>query len=154
MLSKSTIKIICDLYHDGHPVSEIAGAIHHGRDAVYRNLRKYYRSVIGEDFLLNKEIKQIKLSKLKDEFEKIYVPFKYSRASLSRALGCSAVELECMLQKYNLTHLRLQTYKSQRTLCNVPKEIYEEYQEFANANDMSMRDLACRAINEYILWRK
>lgn len=151
MLSKERIKTICVLYQQGISMSAIARQLNHPRCTIERVLSHHYFSVTGEEFLLYHDKRKLKLAALKTAFENIYVPFKYSRAELCRQLSCSEMELESMLQLYNLSHLRLQTYKHQRTLCNVPDEFYADVKKFADKNHISVRDVACRAINNYIL---
>ena len=147
----TTIKQMCDLYHDGHSITYIANITNNTRESVHRMLKTHYFDFIGEKFLSKQDKKKAKLAEIKDKFNKIYVPFKYSRAEICRALGCTIVEFESMLQLYNINYLRLNTYKAQKTLCNIPYEIYNEYKEFIRKKGISMRQLACRAINTYLL---
>ena len=58
-----------------------------------------------------------------------------------------------MFTHYNITHQRLKTYDSQKTLCNVSEEFYDEVSKFVKENNFkSVRELAVNAIQDFILF--
>ena len=144
-------KLICDLYHDGKTIREISEIIKLKKAPLMTILKRDYNLYYTDAFISPSEKIKIKSEKLKEEFLKIYQPFRYSRAEICRKLNCKESQFEHMLNMYNLTHLRLKTYKSQKTLCNVPDEFFNEIKEYCNKHGMSVRKLAVTAINEYIL---
>ena len=151
MLKDFEIKKICELYQDGCRVVDIAEALNHGRDAVYRALKKNYFLVTGQEFLLSKDSKKIKYAELKKKFDNYYIPFKQSRKVLCKLLGCSVFDFEQMCKAYKINHLRLKTYGHQKTLCNVPEEVFNSVKAYANKHGRSVREVVCCALNEFML---
>lgn len=146
-------KVICALYHDGYSLTAIAKNYGCLVNNVVEYLDRWYKRIYGSNWVKLRDKRKVRIEQIHDKFVKVYKPFIYSRAEICRELNCSITEFECMLKTYNLTHLRLQTYGTQKTLCNVPKENFEEYKAYANKLGISVRELACRAINEYILFK-
>ena len=144
-------KLICEMYNKGLPVVSICKQLNVPHNTVILNLKRWYKEIYNEPYKNFHEKRCERLKELADKFKEVYKPFIYNRTDMCKMLNCNIAEFECMLKKYNLTHLRLQTYKYQRTLCNVPQLNYNEYKKYAKAKKMSMRELACVAINEYIL---
>lgn len=142
---------ICALYHKGESVSSIARSFKIGHSVVNQYLERWYREIYFNDYKTFHQKREQRAEELKDKFDNLYVPFLYSRTDMCRMLMCTPADFEYMLSKFKLKHLRLKTYANQRTLCNVPQENYLDYKEFAEAHGMSVRELACRAINEYII---
>lgn len=140
------------MYHSGQSLTTIAKQYHNQPHNIVQFLDRWYFRIYGVNWARLKERNEARAKQLKEIFDKVYKPFVYNRAQLCRLLNCKSSELEFMLKYYNITYLRLQTYKSQKTLCNVPEENFEEYKEYANKHNISIRELACRAINEYILF--
>lgn len=144
-------RCICALYHAGESVSVIAKQYKCNNHTVMEHLDRWYHSIYGGPYKTFHQKRDERAEELKEMFDNLYVPFLYSRTDMCRMLMCTPSEFEHMLHKYKLTHLRLKTYANQRTLCNVPQENYDEYKKFAEEHGMSVRELACIAINEYIL---
>ena len=147
-------RCICALYHAGESVSVIAKQYGINHTVVIQYLDRWYHCVYGGPYKTFHQKREERAEELKEMFDNLYVPFLYSRADMCRMLMCTPSEFEHMLHKYKLTHLRLKTYANQRTLCNVPQENYDEYKKFADEHKMSVRELACIAINEYIIDHK
>lgn len=145
---------VCTMYHNGQSLTTIAKQYHDQPHNIVQFLDRWYFRVYGVNWVKLRERNEARAKQLKEIFDKVYKPFVYNRAQLCRLLNCKSSELEFMLKYYNITYLRLQTYKSQKTLCNVPEENFEEYKEYANKHNISIRELACRAINEYILFNQ
>ncbi len=145
---------VCTMYHNGQSLTTIAKQYHDQPHNIVQFLDRWYFRVYGINWVRLRERNEARAKELKPLFDEIYKPFVYNRAQLCKLLNCKLSELEFMLKYYNITYLRLQTYKSQKTLCNVPEENFEEYKEYANKHNISIRELACRAINEYILFNQ
>ena len=148
---KQKAREICEMYHNGICISDIAK--HYGN--IYSNiiqiLQHNYFKIYGDNFKTPGELKKEKYNKLYEEFMKIYIPFAHSRKYYVDKLKCTVVELSLMFKKYNLKNLRLKTSVKQKTLCNVPYENFKYYSTYCKKNNISRRQLACTAINEYIL---
>ena len=144
-------RCICALYHAGESVSVIARQYEINHTVVIEYLDRWYHSIYGGPYKSFHQKRDERAEELKERFECVYVPFLYTRADICRMIDCTPAELDHMLHKFKLTHLRLKTYANQRTLCNVPQENYDEYKKFADDHGLSVRELACKAINEYIL---
>ena len=114
-------------------------------------IKNYYQYFFGEKPLTYKEKKKLYLNDLYNKYVDQYVPYLYSRREMCELLNCNVLDFELMLEEYKIHHPRMQTYKYQRTLCNVPEEVYNEYAQFCKKKGWSMRKLACVAINNYIL---
>ena len=142
---------ICALYHAGKSVTVIANEYKNSHSVIIEYLQRWYYRVYGEDYENFTEKRAKRIVELKSKFDECYEPFIYSRAEMCRLLDCTATEFELMLKKYSISYLRLQTYRGQKTYCNIPLENYKEYKEFCEKHNMSMRELACVATNEYIL---
>ena len=144
-------KLICEMYNQGQSITSISQQLNIPRSTVDLNLKRWYNQIYNKNYKSFHNKRDERIKNLSIKFKEVYKPFIYTRTDICRMLNCNIVEFECMLKKYNLTHLRLQTYKCQRTLCNIPELNYHEYKRYAENNNMSMRELACVAINEYIL---
>lgn len=144
-------KVICDLYKAGHSMTQIAKLYGHDESVISNYVKRYYKEFFGENPLTYKEKKKIYLRDLYNKYIEIYVPYLYSRTKMCNLLNCSILDFESMLEEFKINHPRLQTYKYQRTLCNVPEEVYNEYQRFCKKKGWSMRKLATMAINNFIL---
>lgn len=147
-------RCICALYHAGESVSVIAKQYNCNNHTVMEHLDRWYHSIYGGPWKSFHEKRDERAEELKERFECVYVPFLYTRTDICRMINCTPSELDHMLHKFKMTHLRLKTYANQRTYCNIPQENYEEYKKFADTHGMSMRELACIATNEYILDHK
>ena len=145
---------ICALYHAGESLTVIATQYGINHNTVKEYLDRWYHILYGGPYQTFHQKRDERAAELKEKFDNLYVPFLYSRTDMCRMLVCTPSEFEHMLHKYNVTHLRLKTYANQRTLCNVPQENYDEYKKFAEEHGMSVRELACIAINEYIIDHK
>lgn len=142
---------VCTMYHNGISITAIAKHYNNTCSAISDMLSRWYKRFYNEEFKPHNTILTQKIEKIYNQFKQIYAPFSYSRKELCSMIGCTATELDYTIRKYGLSHLRLQTYENQVTLCNVPKEIYDEYKAYANKHNISIRKLACMAINNYIL---
>ena len=144
-------KLICDLYHNGKTVREISELIKLRKSVVMVILQRDYEKFYEDAFVTPHDKFLLRVEELKNKFLEIYQPFIYSRADISKKLKCTETQLEYMLNKYNLEFLRLKTYKSQKTLCNVPDEFFDELKEWCIKHNTSIRKVTVTAINEYIL---
>ena len=145
---------ICELYHDGQSLTAISKQYNCQVHNIVEYLDRWYSRIYDTKWARLRDLRLNKAKEIKKKFTEIYKPFKYTRADICRMLKCTPSELEFTLKQYNMTHLRLQTYGKQKTLCNIPEENFEEYKAYANAHHISIRALACRAINEYILFNQ
>lgn len=142
---------ICTMFRNGLSITEIANYFNNNPTTIRTALTRWYKTFFNEDFVPKGIALHKRAQEIYDNFIQIYAPFSYSRKALCKKLNCTATELDYMLRHYDLSHLRLHTYEKQITLCNVPREAYEEYKEYANKHNMSLRQLTCTAINQYIL---
>lgn len=144
-------KNICIMYNEGVSVSEIARVFKIKPNSVSQYLKRYYPKIYGAKWESFHEKQDKRSAELLPKFKEVYVPFTYTRSEICEMIGCTLPELEHMFSKYNLSHMRLKTYESQRTLCNIPNDNYDVYSDYARKHNMSVRKLACKAVNEYIL---
>lgn len=144
-------KNICKMYNEGISVSEIARVYNNTNNSIVQYLDRYYKNIYGQEWESFHEKQDKRSAELLPVFNSVYIPFTYTRKEICEIMDCTLQEFEHMLSKYDLTHLRLKTYEGQRTLCNVPNDNYDVYAEYAHKHGMSVRKLACKAINEYIL---
>lgn len=142
---------VCAMARNGVPVTTIAKYFGNTHGTIRDMLNRWYRKFYDEDYVQYDTKLRQRATELYNKFKTIYAPFLYSRKEICTKLDCTATELDYMMRKFNLNHLRLQTYEHQVTLCNVPKEIHEEYKAYADQHNMSIRKLACMAINDFIL---
>lgn len=140
---------ICEMYHDGLTMSAIAKVMDCHTNSIVQYLDRYYSKFYGEEWK-RKRI-QYNDEELYSKFVKVYSPEIYTRKDLCEKIGCSIFEFEHMCETYNISFLKCLTYKHQKTLCNVPKEVYDDVKKYANSHNMSIRKLTMLAINEYIL---
>ena len=145
------VKLICEMYNKGLPICDISKQTKIARTTIVANLQRWYFKLYNQQYESFHNKRDKRLQELAEQFKQIYKPFIYNRKDICTLLNCTYTEFDILLRKYNLTHLRLKTYVNQRTLCNVPYENYNEYAEFAKKNNLSMRELACISINNYIL---
>lgn len=147
-------KAICDLYHKGITSGEIAKQYKMLPNGVKQVLKAWYPKFYGREYEKRVEKTDKKLKDLKAKFDEIYIPKKYKTVEMCKLLGCKGYEFMQMLNKYNIEYLRLQTYKNQKSLCNVPDVLKQEINEYANKLGISVRELAMRAICEYMLYHE
>ena len=143
-------KIICDWYHSGATVSEISRRTNMQRGDVYNLLKTWYPRFYKTQFVgaNSKEY----YAELHKKYLEIYEPFVYRISEIARLCDCSIARLNKMFELYGIQHRRMQTYKHQKTLCNVPGEYYDEIKDYAKKYKFkSVRQLAVCALNEYML---
>jgi len=140
---------ICEMYHNGLTMSSIARIMNCKTNLIVQYLNGYYSYFYGNKWLRKRQSYNDRELFIKYRAE--YVPGIYTRKELCEKIGCTIREFEHMCKTYNINHLRLHTYKNQKTLCNVPEEIFNDVKLFAQKHNMSIRKLAMLAINEYIL---
>lgn len=144
-------KKICTMYHEGISVTEISRVLDCNRKTVLGHLERHYKEYFNLDYKSSwKKVKE-RDEKLFIKFNETYIPCTYTKIEICQLMECNTLEFDRMCNNYNLTYLRLKTYEGQRTLCNVPNENYDEYYKWAKEHNMSVRKLACIAINEYLL---
>lgn len=144
-------KTICLMYRNGISISDISKFFKCNNHTIYEHLQRCYKVMYGEEFYAPDEIKRNRAKELYEKFKEIYKPFVYTRKNYCDMLECSIVELEYMFNKYKISHLRAKTYKTQRSLCNVPETNYEEYFNYCKNNNISIRKLAMCALNDFVL---
>lgn len=142
---------VCAMYHNGVSVTAISKHYGNTHGTIRNMLKRWYKTFYNEEFIQHNTLLAQRAEEIYNQFKQIYAPFSYSRKELCNMIDCTATELDYTIRKYDLSHLRLQTYENQVTLCNVPKEIHEEYKAYADEHNISIRKLACMAINNYIL---
>lgn len=144
-------KEVCAMAHNGVSVTSIAKHFGNTHGTIRDMLKRWYKVFYDTDYVQHNTKLRARAEEIYNEFKQIYAPFSYTRRELCDMINCSAVELDYMIRRYDLSHLRLQTYENQVTLCNVPEEIHEEYKDYATKHKLSIRKLACMAINDFIL---
>lgn len=144
-------KHICELYKNGKSLTEIGKLYGHKISVIDSYIKRYYERFYNVKAMNYKERKKKYLEELNNKYKEIYSPCLRSRKEMCELLNCKVLEFEMMLEEYNINHPRLKTYKCQKTLCNVPKEVFDEYKDFCKKRGWSVRKLACIAINNYIL---
>lgn len=144
-------KHICELYKDGKSLTEIGKLYNHDISVITSYIKRYYERFYNIKPQSYKERKKEYLEELHNKYQETYAPHLHSRKEMCELLNCTPLNFELMLEEYNISHPRLQTYKCQKTLCNVPKEVFDEYKSFCEKRGWSVRKLACIAINNYIL---
>ena len=144
-------KEICEMYKNGVSLTTISKYYGNTLRNIIQYLNKYYIEIYGMPWKKKNKRIVYRDKELYEKFQQVYTPFVYTRKSLSESLGCSTVELEHMCNTYNITHLRLKTYQGQKTLCNVPDDVYIDVVNYARKHKMSIRDVAMRALNEYMI---
>lgn len=140
---------ICEMYHSGLTMSVIAKELNIGTNQVVQYLDRYYSYFYGEEW--KRKRLTYNDAELYNKFMEVYTPLIYRRKELCEKMGCSIAELEHMCKTYNISFLRCGTYKNQKTLCNVPEEIYDDIKRVVKEKGMSVRELVMLAVNEYLL---
>ena len=145
-------KIICEAYHNGRAVTQISKTFGYDRNSVIGYLERYFERYYGEPYKPFSEKRAEFLEELYKKYQGVYIKGLYSRRTLCEMLNCTPLELEAMFKKYNIKNQWLQTYKDQRTLCNVPKEFYNSLEEFVKKYGYkSIREVTMLAVNEFML---
>ena len=147
-------KQICELYQKGWTGTEIAKHFNLKPNIVFALLKKWYPRVYDRPYIGHNttEYKEAYYKKLYEKYKQVYKPFLYTHGELAELMDCSVPHLIKLIDMYNLNHIRLQTFKHYKSLCNVPDVFLEEIKTFCDKNGFaSVRQLAVRAINEYIL---
>lgn len=146
-------KICCYMYKEGMSINNISKGMNIPYKQVEQYLKTSYKYFFDEAFESSREKLYKKLKEIYDKYTDIYIPFFYTRKQISELINCSTIELEKMFTHYNITHQRLKTYDSQKTLCNVSEEFYDEVSKFVKENNFkSVRELAVNAIQDFILF--
>ena len=140
---------ICEMYHKGLTMSSIARMLNVGTNQIVQYLDRYYSTFYGNEWKRKRNVYDD--YDILQRAKTIYTPGIYTRKDLCEKIGCTIQEFEHMCKTYNVKHLRLNTYKHQKTLCNVPEEIFNDVKSFAQKHNMSIRKLTMLALNEYML---
>lgn len=143
---------ICRLYHNGSTLTTIARIMGHKTNVIANYLNRYYNKIYGEEWKRKQRVYDDK--EVYEKFKEIYMPKLYTRKEICEKIGCSIYELEHMFEKYKISKPRLNTYKNQKTLANVPEEVFNDVKKYAEEHNMTIRGLVMLAINEFMLREK
>ena len=142
-------KEICKMYHNGYTMTTIARVMGHKTNVIANYLNRHYKKIYGVEW--ERKNKVYNDEEIYAKYKKIYTPMAYTRKEMCEKIGCSIQELEHMFDKYKIKKPRLNTYKNQKTLCNVPEEIFDDVKNYAREHNITIRELVMRAVNEFIL---
>lgn len=144
-------KTICEMYKKGYSVSEISKLLDCEWHAVKDMLRRHYFEFYKEQLQKKQQILASRTEYIYNRYNELYVPFVYTEKEMCEKIGCTVAEFERMLLTYNLKHQRLNLSKKSKSLCNMSVDFYEVCKAYCDEKGISVRELACRAINEYML---
>ena len=147
-------KLICRWYHDGSRICDITERLNTSHASVLAALKRWYPKFYDMPYQgkHSKEYREHFYEELYKKYRLYYVPYAQTRTDIIKLMNCTVAQFNKMCEIYHIDYQRLGTYKTQKTLCNVPVDFYESIVDFAKKYHFkSVRQLAVCAINEYML---